>query len=55
MQHHKDLDQCIHKAIELDDNYNPRGVGTDSQANESTAKVSSQVDKIIWGVTKKMQ
>ena len=23
MQHHKDLDQCIHKAIDYDDNFGP--------------------------------
>ena len=55
MKHLMDLDQCIHEAIEYDDNCDTRIVGTNSQTHESIVRVSSQVDKIIRGVTKKMQ
>ena len=51
MKHLIDLDQCIHKAIEYNDNCAKGAFGTGSQDNESTQKVSSQVDEIIHGVT----
>ena len=50
-----DLDQCIHEAIEYDDNCDIGTVGTGSQTNESTTRVSSQVDEIIQGVIERMQ
>ena len=50
-----DLDQCIHKAIEYDENCAKGAFGTRSQTNESTQMVLSQVDEIIQGVTKRMQ
>ena len=55
MKHLIDLDQCIHKAIEYDDKCAKVAFGTKSQTNESTGRVSSQVDEIIQGVTKRMQ
>ena len=50
-----DLEQCIHKAIEYNDNCAKGALGTKSQTNEATQKVLSQVDEIIQGVTKRMQ
>ena len=56
MKHLTDLDQCTHEAIEYDENCDPRNVGPGSQASQkTTAKVSSQVDKTIRGVTKRMK
>ena len=55
MKHLTDLDQCIHEAIEYNDNCAKRASGTRSQTNESTSRVLSQVDEIIQGVTKRMQ
>ena len=55
MKHLIDLDQCIHEAIEYDDNCSKGAVGIGSQTSESTARVSSQVDEIIQGVTQRTQ
>ena len=54
MKHLIDLDQCIHKAIEYNDNCAKVAFGTGSQTNEFTSRVSSQVDEIVQGVTKRM-
>ena len=55
MRHLTDLDQCIHEEIEYDDNCTKIASGVGSQNNESMGRVSSQVDDIIQGVTKRMQ
>ena len=55
MKHLTDLNQCIHEAIEYDDNYDKGAVGTGSQTNESMTRVLSQVNEIIQGVTERMQ
>ena len=55
MKHITDLDQCIHEAIEYDDNCAKGASGVVSQTNESKSRSSSQVDEIIQGVTEKMQ
>ena len=54
MKHIIDLDQCIHEAIEYNDNCAKGASGTGSQTNESTSRVLSQVDEIIQGVIKRM-
>ena len=36
MQHHKDLDQCIHEAIDYDDNCGPCPTDTSSKASDPT-------------------
>ena len=55
MKHLIDLDQCIHEAIEYNDNCAKGASGTGYQTNESKGRASSQVDEILQGVTKKMQ
>ena len=55
MKHLIDLNQCIHEAIEYDDNCDKGTVGTRSQTNDSTIRVLSQVNEIIRGVTERMQ
>ena len=55
MKHITDLDQCIHEAIEYDDNCAKGASSVVSQTNESKSRSSSQVDEIIQGVTEKMQ
>ena len=55
MKHLIDLDQCIHKAIEYNDNCTKVASGIGSQTNESTGRVLSHIDEIIQGVTKRMQ
>ena len=55
MKHLIDLDQCIHKAIEYNDNCAKGASGIGSQTNESTSRVLSQVDEIIQGVIERMQ
>ena len=54
MKHITDQDQCIHEAIEFDDNCAKGASGVVSQTNESKSRLSSQVDEIIQGVTEKM-
>ena len=54
MKHITDLDQCIHEAIEYDDNCAKGASGVVSQTAESMSRLSSQVDEIIQGVTEKM-
>ena len=55
MKYLTNLDQCIHKAIEYNDNCAKGVSSTGSQTNESTSRVLSQANEIIQGVTKKMQ
>ena len=55
MKHITNLDQCIHKAIQYDDNCAKGESSIGSQTNESMGRVSSQVDEIIQGQTKWMQ
>ena len=55
MKNLTNLDQRIHEAIEYDDNCSKGGISARSQTSESTGRVSSQVDKIIQGVTERMQ
>ena len=55
MKHLIDLDQCIHKAIEYNDNCAKGASGTGSQTNESTRRALSQVDEIIQRVIERMQ
>ena len=47
MKHLTNLDQCIHEAIDYDDNCSKGVTGTRAQMNESISRVSSQVDEII--------
>ena len=54
-KHFMYLDQCIYEAIEYDDNCSKGTAGIGSQTNESTTKISSQLDDIIRGVTTRMQ
>ena len=54
MKHITDLDQCIHKAIEYNDNCAKGTSSVVSQIDESKSRLSSQVDEIIQGVTEKM-
>ena len=54
MKHLIDLDQCIYEAIEYDDNFSKVAASIGSQIDESTARVSSQVDEIVQGVKKRM-
>ena len=49
MKHLKNLDQCIHEAIEYNDNCAKGSFGIGSQTNESTGGVLSKVDEIIQG------
>ena len=54
MKHITDLDQCIHEAIEYDDNCAKGASSVVSQTDESKSRLSSQVDEIIQGVAEKM-
>ena len=47
IKHLIDLDQCIHEAIEYDDNCSKGANGIGSQTSESMGRVSYQVDEII--------
>ena len=55
MKHLTDVDQCIHEAIEYNDNCAKGASDIGSQTNESTPKVLSQVDEIIQGTIERMQ
>ena len=55
MKHLIDLDQCIHEAIEYNDNCAKRASGIKSQTNESIGGVLSKVYEIIQVVIKRMQ
>ena len=48
MKHHKNLNQCIHGAIDYDDNCNEelKGKDTSSRASASASLVASQVVEI---------
>ena len=57
MQHHKNLNQCIHDALDYDDNCDKGKIenNTSSKASASSTSAASQVDEIIKGVTEKMK
>ena len=55
MKHIIDLDQCIHEAIEYNDNCAKGASGVGSQTNESTGGVLFKVDEIIQSAMKRMQ
>ena len=57
MKHHKNLNQCIHDAIDYDDNCGEelKRKDTSSRASASTSSVASQVEEITKGVVKKIQ
>ena len=57
MQRHNNLNQCIHDALDYDDNCD-RGKAendTSSKASESLTSAISQAHEIIKGVTEKMK
>ena len=57
MKHHKNLNQCIHDAIDYDDNCGEelKGKDTSSSTSASTSSVASQVEEITKGVMEKIQ
>ena len=57
MKHHKNLNQCIHDAIDYDDNYGDelKAKDTSSKTCASTSLVASQVEEITKGVMEKIQ
>ena len=57
MKHHVDLDQCIHDAIDFEDNCNDvhNNAGRVENDTRSTKVASNQVDEIAKGVIEKMQ
>ena len=57
MQSHKNLNQCVHDALDYDDNCDGGKVENDTSSKESVSSTlpASQVDEIIKGVTEKMK
>ena len=57
MKHHKNLNQCIHDAIDYDDNYNEelKGKDTSFKTSASTSSIASQVEEITKGVMEEIQ
>ena len=57
MKHHKNLNQCIHDAIDYDDNCGDelKAKETSSKTSASTSSVASQVEEIMKGVMEKIQ
>ena len=57
MKHHKNLNQCIHDAIDYDDNCGDelKEKETSSKTSASTSSVASQVEEIMKGVMEKIQ
>ena len=57
MKHHKNLNQCIHDAIDYDDNCGDelKEKETSSKTSASTSSVASQVEEITKGVMEKIQ
>ena len=57
MKHHKNLNQCIHDAIDYDDNCGEelKGKEMSSRASASTSSVALQVKEIMKGVMEKIQ
>ena len=57
MKHHKNFNQCIHDAINYDDNCDDelKGKDTSSKTSASTSLVASQVEEITKGVMEKIQ
>ena len=56
MKHHKNLNQCIHDAIDYDDNCGEELIGKDtrSKTSASTSSIASQVEEITKGVMEKI-
>ena len=57
MKHHTNVNQCIHDAIDYDDNCGEelKGKDTISKTSASTSSVASQVKEITKGVMEKIQ
>ena len=55
MQHHKELDQCIHEAIDYDENCDPSSTDTTSKASDCTNKIFSCIEEIIKWVMVRMK
>ena len=57
MKHHKNLDWCIHDAIDYDEDCGEELKGKDlsSRASASTSSIASQVEEITKGVMEKIQ
>ena len=57
MKHHKNLNKCIHNAIDYDDNFGEefKGKDTSLKASASTSSVTSQVEETTKGVMEKIQ
>ena len=57
MKHHKNLNQCIHNAIDYDDNCGEelKGKDTSSKTSASTSSVASQLEEIMKGVMDEIQ
>ena len=57
MKHHKNLNQCIHYAIDYDDNCGEelKAKDTSSKTSAGTSSVASQVEEITKGVMEKIQ
>ena len=57
MKHHKNLNHCIHNAIDYDDNCGEelKGKDTSSKTSASTSLVASQVEEIMKGAMEKIQ
>ena len=57
MKHHKNLNQCIHNAIDYDDNCSDglKGKDTSSKTSANTSSIASQVEEITKGVMEKIQ
>ena len=57
MKPYKNLNQCIHDAVDYYEDYHEalKGKDTSSKASVSTSLVSSQVEEITKGVMEKIQ
>ena len=55
MKHHKDLNLCIHKAIDYDDNCGKGEDDTRSKTSDSSKRETSQIDEIVKEVMEKIQ
>ena len=57
IKHHKNLNQCIHNAVDYDDNCGDelKAKETSSKTSASTSSIASQVEEITKGVMEKIQ
>ena len=57
MKLHKNLNQCIHDAIDYDDNCGKEDKKEEkgSKANSSASSIAPQIEELTKGVAKKMQ